>query len=302
MTTCKKSVSFQPMPHVIDINQLESCIATSEATKQSAAVPSFQVPKVKYQDRHSPPFRPGGRGSKMLTAVVEASHKATEKSDSEQDFNLNNPFVEPSWVIFLGKPSYFAKIVSKPSLDDVLIQPLHPSVSDPHLLVPWEGHLLMAKSSTLHPVNMKREPGGWRVVENPKLRVLMEHLKKNATPFLCPVSIATAKSQSKEDWDLVSLESSEFGESSSVDSSLFPLLSCSEQEVTSSVFGASGSSAASVVPSVTLVSGSDRGSASVSSAFASSCSDSRSFACTNGVPKSPNRYAFKKNSQRVLTE
>ena len=76
---------------------------------------------------------------------------------------------------------------------------------------------------------MKQEPGGWRVIDSPKLRSLIQHLGSK-TSFVYPMSFAAAQSSGKDNWDLVSLESSEFDETGSADSgssALFPMLGSS---------------------------------------------------------------------------
>lgn len=162
--------------------------------------------------RASPPFRSGGRGSKQLSKALQDNAEAV---------------IEPSWVLCAGKSqTYFAKIISVPaeSTGNVLLQPLYQSPHDATLLKPWEGHLWLAKKEKLHPVQMRQEPGGWRVVETPFLKKKIEQLnkKRKGGSFTYPQNIITVRG--REDWDTVSLESSEFDEASSVDSVLFPLL------------------------------------------------------------------------------
>ena len=103
--------------------------------------------KVTNVSRNTSPFRPGGRGSKMLTKAIE---------QSGQDVNNDLNGTENNWVLCTGKTPCFAKVMSVPSPDSssVFIQPLHPSVADSALLVPWEGHLWLAKSSKLHRVKV----------------------------------------------------------------------------------------------------------------------------------------------------
>lgn len=173
--------------------------------------------------RNTSPFRPGGRGSKMLAKAIEQSY-----AESDVLNDLSN-VTEPRWVLCTGKNPCFGKVMSLPSPDSssVFIQPLHRSVVDPALLVPWEGHLWLAKSSRLHEVKMKQEPGGWRVIDDPKIRSAYQRLE-NKNSFVYPISFtAIQRGHGGEDWDLVSLESSEFDETGSADSgnsSLFPML------------------------------------------------------------------------------
>ena len=83
----------------------------------------FQVPKVKFQDRHSPPFRPGGRGSKMLAKAIEQDlcgqgidGKLVHENQLLNEFNsltfYTNSLSEPTWVLCSGKTPCFAKVVS----------------------------------------------------------------------------------------------------------------------------------------------------------------------------------------------
>ena len=102
--------------------------------------------------RNTSPFRPGGRGSKMLAKAIEQS-SASVGAESMDDWTVS----EPQFVLCTGKTPCFAKVMSVPSPDSnsVFIQPLHPSVTDPSLLVPWDGHLWLAKSSRLHDVKVR---------------------------------------------------------------------------------------------------------------------------------------------------
>ena len=104
--------------------------------------------------RNTSPFRPGGRGSKMLAKAIEQSSAGTG-SESLDELTVS----EPHWVLCTGKTPCFAKVMSVPSPDSnsVFIQPLHPSVADPSLLVPWDGHLWLAKSSRLHEVKVRHK-------------------------------------------------------------------------------------------------------------------------------------------------
>ena len=110
-------------------------------------------------------FRPGGRGSKQLAKALQENGEVT---------------TEPEWVLCTGNEhTYFARIVNNNTGNngDVYVQPLHQSPHDPSLLKCWEGHLFLAKREILHPVLMKQEPGGWRVVVTPQLEKRMEVMK-----------------------------------------------------------------------------------------------------------------------------
>lgn len=186
--------------------------------------------------KNTSPFRPGGRGSKMLAKAIEQSQKsATETTNNEISSEMAIQMTEPQWVLCTGKHPCFAKVMSVPSPDSssVFIQPMHRRGGDPSLLVPWEGHLWLAKSNRLHPVKMKQEPGGWRVIESPEILEITERLKKenksNTTYYPASYSTTVQKGGTgAENWDVVSLESSEFDETGSADSgnsnTLFPLL------------------------------------------------------------------------------
>jgi len=99
--------------------------------------------------RNTSPFRPGGRGSKMLAKAIEQS---VNKSNVSNDVLPT----ENNLVLCTGKTPCFAKVMSLPSPDSssVFIQPLHPSAADTALLVPWDGHLWLAKSNKLHSVKV----------------------------------------------------------------------------------------------------------------------------------------------------
>jgi hypothetical protein len=73
---------------------------------------------------------------------------------------------------------------------------------------------------------MKKEPGGYRVIDTPQLRRCMQSLVIKNTPFSSQRSLHTSKITKEKDWDTVSLESSDsgFGEGSSAESKLFPFL------------------------------------------------------------------------------
>ena len=123
-------------------------------------------------------FRPGGRGSKQLAKALQENGEVS---------------AEPEWVLCTGKEhTYFARIVNNNTGNngDVYVQPLHQSPHDPSLLKLWDGHLFLAKRQILHPVLMKQEPGGWRVVVTPQLEKRMEVMKSgkgkgNSWPNTC---------------------------------------------------------------------------------------------------------------------
>merc|ERR1711991_738271 len=50
--------------------------------------------------KNTSPFRPGGRGSKMLAKAIEQSHKAAE---TEMEISSDLAQMEPQWVLCTGK-------------------------------------------------------------------------------------------------------------------------------------------------------------------------------------------------------
>jgi hypothetical protein len=102
-----------------------------------------------FQHKHSPPFRTGGRGSKQLSKAIEYS--SVEKGTQS---GISNDM----WVLHDGDPIYFAKVVSPATQDasSVLVQKMQPSHIDPALLVPWEGHLVLAKIESLQPIQVSK--------------------------------------------------------------------------------------------------------------------------------------------------
>ena len=94
--------------------------------------------------KNTSPFRPGGRGSKMLAKAIEEDVTI----DTAQAVSL------PQYVLCVGKTPCFAKVMragQDPST--VFIEPMHRSGGDPQLLVPWKGHLWLAKRNRLMPVS-----------------------------------------------------------------------------------------------------------------------------------------------------
>ena len=108
-------------------------------TQQSLSQLQLSASKPKYQERSSPPFRPGGRGSKQLLAFEQGLHEH-----------------QSPYVISTGNPPCFGKVISNSlgNESNVLIQPMRASQLDPSLLVPWDGQLWSAKSSKLTSVEV----------------------------------------------------------------------------------------------------------------------------------------------------
>lgn len=95
--------------------------------------------------KNTSPFRPGGRGSKMLAKAIEED--VTADMGRQADISL------PQHVLCVGKTPCFAKVMrAGQDSNTVFIQPMHRSGGDPQLLVPWEGHLWLAKRNRLMPV------------------------------------------------------------------------------------------------------------------------------------------------------
>lgn len=144
-------------PHIIGVASSSSCsfsgadvggshIAQNHGFSPQMGNPTFPSTNMCFQYKHSPPFRTGGRGSKQLSKAIENS--AGEK---QNQYGVTGDM----WVLHTGDPIYFAKVVSfaqDPS--SVLIQKMQPSHIDPALLVPWEGHLMIAKIETLQSIQV----------------------------------------------------------------------------------------------------------------------------------------------------
>jgi hypothetical protein len=193
-------------PVMLDVLPKSSGSTISKLSSLSTLITSTTKNK---QFHQTPPFRPGGRGSKQLS-------KALELSKEQETFDM----------IFCTRNSSFARVISSVTQDtnSVLVQPMKPSVHDPSLFVPWVGGTCLIPTDSILQVKMRKEPGGWKVVENnPQTLRLIQSCKVNISQFSSAVRMG-----SKEDWDdMVSLESSEFDErmSKNSDLSLFPLLS-----------------------------------------------------------------------------
>ena len=169
-----------------------------------------QIPQ-KFQNRSSPPFRIGGRGSRQLSKALEEAKQQLVDPQNQQD---------AQFVICMADPPCFAKAITQiQESSSVLIQPLIPSTTaDAALLAPWEGHIWLAKADKLHSIKMKQEPGGWRIIQTPKVMKFIEMLRAKGGTFSMPMTLNTAVQSGKKDWDMVSLESSDFDDGSSVDS------------------------------------------------------------------------------------
>jgi len=205
------SSSFR-IPHGAPVSNAEANAFPSSASKHQATQ--------KFQNRSSPPFRIGGRGSRQLAKALEEAKKQLVEPQNQQ---------ESQWVICMANPPCFAKaIIPLQESSSVLIQPLLPSPHDPALLTLWDGHIWLAKTDKLHSIQMKQEPGGWRIIETPKVLKFKEMLRAKGGIFSMPMTLNTAvaiqQQTGKVDWDMVSLESSDFDDASSADSILFPML------------------------------------------------------------------------------
>lgn len=169
----------------------------------------------------SSPFRIGGRGSKQLSKAIEKSNSEKEKAGISTSF-------ENTFALCTGSSPCFAKILSAPSSDSFLIQPMHPNDANTSLFVPWDGLVWLAKRAILYPVAMKQELGGWRVQYTPELYKKMRRAGIDVFALeqpqqqpnqLMSVSVANV---TKKEWDVVTLEGSDLEDCSSVDSLLFP--------------------------------------------------------------------------------
>jgi hypothetical protein len=112
--------------------------------------PPLPLPNSLYHQKHSPPFRTGGRGSKQLSKAIQ--HSWSEKTNSDG----TAPEKSSVFVLHVGDPLYFAKVISVNSKDPhmILVQRMQPSHIDPALLSPWEGHLLLVKVEYLHRIQV----------------------------------------------------------------------------------------------------------------------------------------------------
>lgn len=104
----------------------------SDAAVKSAI---FLEQKTRFQNKSSPPFRLGGRGSKQVAKALETPENI-------------------ECVLSISTPVCFAKVVSQGSQDTkkTMIQPFRTNPSDRSLLLPWDGHIWLANSKSLVPV------------------------------------------------------------------------------------------------------------------------------------------------------
>lgn len=122
----------------------------TSGTKTSGCQQLFTNPtNPKYHNRSSPPFRVGGRGSKQLTKALQQSEEITLTDDSDGENGSNT-----NWMLCTSSPICFAKVVSVSSHDKTMIQPLRLNPLDSCLLIPWEGHVWLAKNENLIPVKV----------------------------------------------------------------------------------------------------------------------------------------------------
>jgi hypothetical protein len=156
-SSVSKSVTFNDTPEYgfVEPVGVPSPAAVSQCdhtgfVSHVPAAPAYKglpLAKLKYQNRSSPPFNPGGRGSKQLSKAIEQS-KVYNHQYSHQ--------IDAEFVLCTGTPPCFAKVISAPSTDinSTIIQPMYPSPHDTGLLMPWDGHLWVAKSQKLIPINV----------------------------------------------------------------------------------------------------------------------------------------------------
>lgn len=216
-------------------NDTLSNLLSSSNPKMNPVNPTRALVRPPLPQKTSPhtPFRPQGRGSKQLT-------KALSQHYDDADHTQIEAYSE--WVLCKSEPVCFAKVLSGEASGKTMIQPFKLSSIDPSLLVLWEGHVWLAKSSNLIPVQvssnfyclsglinlintyfqfqMKREALGYRVQMTKTLSRWIDKLTKAGIRSSYPISFQTAMKNQTEDWDMVSLESSELDDSSSI----FPML------------------------------------------------------------------------------
>lgn len=163
------------------------------------------------------PFSLGGRGSRQLSKALEECRKNSRE---------HSPAAEDIWVLCTNNPICVAKYIapSQDSTSTVLIQPMKSSSYDIGLLIPCDGQLILAKRENIQSIQMIQEPGGWRIADTPRIRRLIQMLSVRGINFSIPVKLGNGQQlingNDKENWDMVSLESSDFDEGS-VESSLF---------------------------------------------------------------------------------
>lgn len=130
--------SILPNQLVTSQNSIDLSCGPSDLTYQKCT-PSNGSSIDKYHN--TPPFRPGGRGSKQLSKAIEQSKQ------------------QPQWVMATGSHACFAKIISNLSsfeskTESVFIQPMIQSKHDKSLLVLWEGNLWASKTNKLEAVKV----------------------------------------------------------------------------------------------------------------------------------------------------
>jgi hypothetical protein len=236
--SAKKSVHFAPGPAPQEYSSANTFVPPQQAQQQQPGpnMSGLAAGSSPFHLKQSPPFRTGGRGSKQLSKAIE--HSTQEKINLGSLEETENVF-----LLHTGNPLYFAKYVSTNCQDpsSVLVQKMQPSHIDPALLVKWEGHLCIVKCERLQQIQMKKEPAGWRIVDTPMMKRIIADLKEQHG---CSSGMPAANSEQStltttpakrkyDDWDYVSLESSDFDECSSRgSSSLFQSLGQQYKETT----------------------------------------------------------------------
>jgi hypothetical protein len=157
-------------------------------------MPMPQQALFKHVNVPSPAFRQGGRGSKQVSAALDAlvsspartsslintsSSNGSSISNNNNSGHNNNTIktacspTSPTapmescrpnhgvdcraYVLFNGRQSpCFARVVKEEheGKDSILLQPLRPSFANPNLLIPWAGHLWSAKRSKCREVKV----------------------------------------------------------------------------------------------------------------------------------------------------
>lgn len=163
------------------------------------------------------PFSLGGRGSRQLSKALEECRKNSRD---------HSPASDDVWVLCTNNPICVAKYIapSQDSTSTILIQPMKSSSYDSGLLIPCDGQLILAKRENIQSIQMIQEPGGWRITDTPRIRRLIQMLSVRGINFNIPIKLGNGQQlihgNDKENWDMVSLESSDFDEGS-VESCLF---------------------------------------------------------------------------------
>jgi len=204
---------FRERPHFPHHSSIHQACSTPYSNAEANSSPSIA------SEHHEPhPFCIGGCGSRRLAKALEEAKRHLVDPQNQQ---------ESQFIICMTNTPCFAKaIIPLHESSSVLIQPLRPSPHDPALLTLWDGHIWLAKTDKLHSIKMKQEPGGWKIIVTPKVLEFIDLLRSKGGIFSMPMTLNAAVAIQQQtgnvDWDMVSLESSDFDDASNADSILFP--------------------------------------------------------------------------------